>query len=97
VQWTPYQGSARGRLRITATSCCGAYEWAAQGGHFLILRPTGEPDRYEETARGLHRQASEVWAALLAFHALQHQNQHAVRAAAKRKRRSRRPRNEQAA
>lgn len=71
------------------TSCCGAYEWAAQGGHFLILRPTREPGHYEETARGLHRQAREVWTRLVASHTLQHHNE--------RRGRSRGPRDERAA
>jgi hypothetical protein len=97
VWWEPYQRPPRDQIRIRETSCCGAYEWAGQGGHFLILRSAGRPGRYEETARGLYRQAREVWEALLAFHALQHQNQNTARSAAQGKRRTRKPRGEQAA
>lgn len=93
VRWEPYQRSPKDHIRITETSCCAAYEWAAQGGQFLILRPTLKPGRYEETARGRYRQAREVWSALLAFHDLHHQNEEAAR----RKRRTGEPHNEQAA
>ncbi|MEU7838669.1 hypothetical protein [Nonomuraea sp. NPDC049129] len=97
VLWEPYQRPPRDRIRITETSCCGAYEWAAQGGHFLILRPAQELGRYEETARGLYRRAREVWAELLIFHNLQHRHEEAVRAAARRERRLRGRRGEEAA
>ncbi|MGP3935983.1 hypothetical protein [Nonomuraea sp. KM88] len=97
VRWEPYQGPSRGKARITETSCCGAYEWAAQGGHFLVLRPTSKPGRYEETARGLYRQAREVWAAHLTFHALRHQHEEAARAAAKRQHHARGSHDERAA
>ncbi|PRX61440.1 hypothetical protein B0I32_115295 [Nonomuraea fuscirosea] len=94
VQWEPYRRRPRDRIRIRETSCCGAYEWAAQGGLFLILRSAARPGRYEETGRGLYRQAREVWEALQNYHALQHQYEKA----AKRKRRPRRSRGgEQAA
>ncbi|WP_406673701.1 hypothetical protein WBK31_33415 [Nonomuraea sp. N2-4H] len=73
VRWEPYRRRPRDRIRITETSCCGAYEWAAQGGLFLILRPTARPGRYEETGRGLYRQAREIWEALLAYHEQRHQ------------------------
>lgn len=65
VLWEPYTRSDR--IRITETSCCGAYEWACQGGQFLILRFAGPG--YEETARGLYRQAREAWEDLVHAHA----------------------------
>lgn len=97
VQWEPYLRPPRDHIRITETSCCGAYEWAAQGGLFLVLRSAEEPGRYEETARGLYRQARAVWTELLLFHELQHRHEQAVRAAARRRRRTRGSRGEQAA
>ncbi|GAA2214149.1 hypothetical protein GCM10009850_096130 [Nonomuraea monospora] len=97
MRWEPYQRPPKDCIRITETSCCAAYEWAAQGGHFLILRPTYEPGRYEETARGRSRQAREVWAALLAAHDLRHQNEEAARAATERKERTRGSRGKRAA
>jgi hypothetical protein len=56
-----------GRVRVTETSCCGAYEWACQGGQFLILRQ-GRDDRYEETARGSYGEARAVWDRLVQHH-----------------------------
>lgn len=62
---------ARDRIRITETSCCGAYEWACQGGQFLIH--CGQtPEGFEETGRGLHKQARLIWDALVA----EHENEH---------------------
>ncbi|NBE95518.1 hypothetical protein FE391_20735 [Nonomuraea sp. KC401] len=78
VQWEPYRRRPRDRIRITETSCCGAYEWAAQGGLFLILRPTARPGRYEEAGRGLYRQARMVWEALLTYHERRHQYEQAA-------------------
>jgi len=69
-RWEPYQ-RPRDRIRITETSCCGAYEWACQGGEFLILRAK-RPKGYEETGRGLNQQARSIWVALLAEHAKEH-------------------------
>ncbi|SEN11422.1 hypothetical protein [Nonomuraea pusilla] len=62
---------ARDRIRIIETSCCGAYEWACQGGQFLILRAK-DPEGFEETGRGLHKQARLIWDALIA----EHENEH---------------------
>ncbi|GGS94653.1 hypothetical protein GCM10010156_61100 [Planobispora rosea] len=70
VEWKPYTRSERDRIRITETSCCAAYEWACQGGHFLILRRSGK--RYEEAARGLYRQARDTWESLILEHARDH-------------------------
>ncbi|MBF8191591.1 hypothetical protein ITP53_39045 [Nonomuraea sp. K274] len=92
VRWEPYQRPPKDHIRITETSCCAAYEWAAQGGHFLILRPAQEEGLYEETARGRYRQARQLWEELLTAHDLKHQNEEAARAAAERKRRTRGPR-----
>lgn len=72
--WEPYLRPPKDRLRITETSCCGAYEWACQGGEFLILRRTST-DQYEETARGLYAPARQVWQALLALHNEEHQQE----------------------
>lgn len=70
IAWEPYQGYRADHIRISETSCCGAYEWACQGGHFLILRYRG--GRYEETGRGLHRQARAIWDQLLLAHVETH-------------------------
>ncbi|MET8865608.1 hypothetical protein ABZW11_21945 [Nonomuraea sp. NPDC004580] len=93
VQWEPYQRRPRDRIRITETSCCGAYEWAAQGGLFLILRPAARPGRYEETGRGLYRHAREVWEELLTYHELQHKHEQATKS----KRQPRRSRDDEQA
>lgn len=64
-------------MRITETSCCGAYEWACQGGQFLILRAK-HPNGYEETGRGLYKQARAVWTVLISEHAREHRDQDAA-------------------
>lgn len=66
--WEPYE--RRERIRITETSCCGAFEWACQGGLYFILRTTERGT--EEAARGLYRQARNVWESLVLAHALDH-------------------------
>jgi hypothetical protein len=59
--WEPYTpGSV---LRVSHTSCCGLYEWAAEGGQFFVLRSAGDSG-YEETGRGRYRQALDVYIAL---------------------------------
>ncbi|SEN80256.1 hypothetical protein SAMN05660976_08351 [Nonomuraea pusilla] len=68
--WEPFQSGRSNRLRVTETSCCGAYEWVCQGGLFLVLRHTKQG--YEETGRGLYRQARAVWDALVIAHLLTH-------------------------
>lgn len=73
-RWEPYQRPPKDRIRITETSCCGAYEWACQGGQFLILRAK-RPDGHEEIGRGLYMQARAVWAVLIAEHAREHLKQ----------------------
>lgn len=73
---------ARDRLRITETSCCGAYEWACQGGQFLILRAK-DIKGFEETGRGLHKQARLVWDALVAEHENEHDRKNMSPTAAK--------------
>lgn len=64
--WRPYQPRAA-RLRVHATSCCGAYELAAEGGQYFVLRPTSDGG-HEETARGVYAHAAQVWAKLTAAH-----------------------------
>ena len=76
-------------MRITETSCCGAYEWACQGGQFLILRAK-QPEGYQETGRGPYRQARSIWLTLLTEHAQEHREDR-PRTAAKNRRRNRRP------
>ncbi|GAA3243373.1 hypothetical protein GCM10020216_070650 [Nonomuraea helvata] len=95
LRWEPYQRPPRDRIRITETSCCGAYEWACQGGQFLILR-SQEPGRYEEAARGLYRQARQIWQALLVLHEEEHRREMQASAAAEAKRRKRKLRRGQA-
>lgn len=73
-RWEPYARPARDRIRVIETSCCGAYEWACQGGQFLILRRT-ESEQYEETARGVFRQARQAWQALLIRHEEEHRRE----------------------
>ncbi|MFI7452399.1 hypothetical protein ACIBQX_33235 [Nonomuraea sp. NPDC049714] len=86
--WEPYRRPPKDRIRITETSCCGAYEWACRGGQFLILRQT-TTGRYEETARGLYRHARPVWQALLVLHEDEHKRKARARIAARSKRRGR--------
>jgi hypothetical protein len=66
IEWEPYTSSG-GVLRVTHTSCCGLFEWAAEGGRFFVLRRTSGGG-YEETGRGLHHQAIEVYKALVQDH-----------------------------
>jgi hypothetical protein len=79
-EWEPYLRPPKDRLRITETSCCGAFEWACQGGQYLILRRTST-GRYEETARGLYQRARRVWHLLLALHEDEHQREARTRVA----------------
>lgn len=70
LRWEVY--TPRGAvLRISCTSCCGAYELASEGGQSLVLRPDGDGG-HEETARGLHRQALRVYIALAEAHGAEH-------------------------
>lgn len=67
-EWEPYTpGSV---LRVTHTSCCGLYEFASGGGTFFVLRHTG--DGYEETGRGRHRKALNIYIALAEAHRAEH-------------------------
>ncbi|GAA3660929.1 hypothetical protein GCM10022224_025440 [Nonomuraea antimicrobica] len=84
-----YARPVKDRIRITETSCCGAYEWACQGGQFLILRARC-PEGYEETGRGLYRQARSVWDLLISAHENEHRRENMISGAVKS--RSRRPR-----
>lgn len=88
-RWERYARPARDRIRITETSCCGAYEWACQGGQFLILRAR-RSGGYEETGRGIYRQARPIWILLITAHEDEHRRDAMVSLAAKS--RSRRPR-----
>ncbi|MGI5285222.1 hypothetical protein ACQEVF_18065 [Nonomuraea polychroma] len=65
--WRPYAPRAA-RLRIHATSCCGEYELAAEGGEYFVLRWTGGSDKQEETGRGVYAHALEAWSALASQH-----------------------------
>ncbi|GGP02634.1 hypothetical protein LDL08_13120 [Nonomuraea glycinis] len=73
VMWEPYQ-PGYGRLRVTETSCCGAFEWVCQGGLFVILRSMGNGD--EETGRGVYSETRAVWDKLVFAH---HSENHAPR------------------
>ncbi len=68
--WEPYQ-SWGNRLRVTETSCCGKYEWACQGGLFLILRHS-VIGGYEEAGRGRYREARALWDELIHEHDQKH-------------------------
>ncbi|MEU4229635.1 hypothetical protein AB0F17_35515 [Nonomuraea sp. NPDC026600] len=70
IEWKPYTPSGCVQ-RVTHTSCCGLYEWSAEGGHFLVLRPTSDGG-YEESGRGLYRQALDVYIALAEAHRAEH-------------------------
>ncbi|MEO3797780.1 hypothetical protein ABGB14_46930 [Nonomuraea sp. B10E15] len=68
--WETYNPTG-GTLRISYTSCCGAFELASEGGHFFVLRSTGDGG-YEETGRGLHRQAMDLYITLAERHRDEH-------------------------
>ncbi|GAA2294946.1 hypothetical protein GCM10010149_48880 [Nonomuraea roseoviolacea subsp. roseoviolacea] len=78
IAWEPHV--PRGRTRVTKTCCCGAYEWAAEGGQFLILRrapsrgrePRPRRVRYEEACRGAYARAYAVWEDLVEGHTCAH-------------------------
>ncbi len=70
LEWVPYKPTG-GKLRVTHTSCCGRYEFASEGGHFFVLRPIAD-DCYEETGRGLYRQALDAYIALAERHRDEH-------------------------
>ncbi|KAB8184296.1 hypothetical protein FH608_048295 [Nonomuraea phyllanthi] len=65
-EWTRFTPRSV-RLRVHATSCCGAYELASEGGQYFVLRPDGAGGQ-EETGRGLYAYAARVWADLAANH-----------------------------
>ncbi|WP_431915926.1 hypothetical protein [Nonomuraea jabiensis] len=54
------------RLRVVAVSCCDEYQLCSEGGQYFVLRRAG--DGYEETGRGVHAKAVQVWNALVASH-----------------------------
>jgi hypothetical protein len=67
--WEPYV--SHGRVRVIETSCCGAYEWACEGGQYLVLRD----DRHgghQEAGRGRYVDARLVWHELI----LEHRGRH---------------------
>ncbi|MBT2232781.1 hypothetical protein [Nonomuraea sp. NEAU-A123] len=68
-RWVPYR-TVGSQLRVSHTSCCGLWEWASEGGQFFVLRRTG--DCYEETGRGLYRQALDIYIALAEAHHAEH-------------------------
>jgi hypothetical protein len=65
-RWKPYVPRCP-RLHVRETSCCGEYELAAEGGQYLVLRPSADGG-HEETARGLYAHASRVWNTLASQH-----------------------------
>lgn len=67
ITWEPYQRAESDPIRIASTSCCGAYELASQGGQYLVLRRS-EQCGYEETGRGVYRDALTVWDNLVTEH-----------------------------
>jgi hypothetical protein len=50
--------AGKSRIRVTETSCCGAYNWACQGGQFLVLRDT--ENGYEENRRAILLRLADV-------------------------------------
>lgn len=70
VEWEPYVSCDR--LRVIETSCCGAFEWACQGGQYLVLRerPGGG---FEEAGRGRYAVARRVWQDLVVEHHARHE------------------------
>jgi hypothetical protein len=70
VEWRLY--ISHGRARIAETSCCGAYEWACEGGEYLVLRPR-KGGGHEEAGRGRYVDARLVWNELVIEHRRGHQ------------------------
>jgi hypothetical protein len=66
TRWEPFDADRSAHVRISETSCCGAFEWVCQGGQFMVLRHTERG--YEETGRGIYPQARRVWTALVDAH-----------------------------
>ncbi|MFG3440011.1 hypothetical protein ACGF0J_22410 [Nonomuraea sp. NPDC047897] len=64
LEWAPFVRQDE-PYRIRATSCCGHFELASQGGQYLILRPA-EGGGYDETARGTYSRTYVVWDTLVA-------------------------------
>ncbi|GAA1772569.1 hypothetical protein GCM10009734_96810 [Nonomuraea bangladeshensis] len=67
-RWVPYQRLTGKSARIRDVCCCDAYEFACEGGHYLILRRNGL-GHLEETGRGRYAQARKIWDQLLIEHA----------------------------
>lgn len=65
-KWEPH--IPRCPTRVHETSCCGEYEWASEGGEYLILRWTGNGETQEETGRGVYAAARAVWSELATQH-----------------------------
>ncbi|MGI5292736.1 hypothetical protein ACQEVF_56825 [Nonomuraea polychroma] len=61
-------------LRVGHTSCCGAFELASEGGQYVVLRPTDEPNVYEETGRGRYRTAVAAYITLVYRHRRGHKS-----------------------
>jgi hypothetical protein len=74
VEWEPLQSFRAHTLRIKDTACCGAYELAAQGGQYIVLRPR-RAGGYEETGRDNYQTTIAVWNLLVAEHGKQHRHQ----------------------
>ncbi|QFY12559.1 hypothetical protein GBF35_43640 [Nonomuraea phyllanthi] len=65
-EWTRFTPRSV-RLRVHATSCCGALDLVSAGGQYFVLRPDGAGG-YEETGRGLYAHAARVWAEVAVSH-----------------------------
>ncbi|HEX4814453.1 MAG TPA: hypothetical protein VFV66_17055 [Nonomuraea sp.] len=63
--WEPFTPRAN-RLRIASTSCCGAYELAAEGGQYFVLKRAG--GGYQETGRGTYAHAAAIFHGLASQH-----------------------------
>ncbi|MET8863613.1 hypothetical protein ABZW11_11705 [Nonomuraea sp. NPDC004580] len=66
-QWEPHVPSSDRPVRVTETSCCGAYEWCCEAGRFFVLRHT-DNNGYKETGRGRYPDARQVWTTLVKAH-----------------------------
>ncbi|GAA2215712.1 hypothetical protein GCM10009850_111800 [Nonomuraea monospora] len=64
----PYESSTGKPPRIRGVCCCDAYEFACQGGNYLILRRNSRGE-LEEIGRGRYARAREIWDKLLLEHA----------------------------
>ncbi|GAA1769800.1 hypothetical protein GCM10009734_92970 [Nonomuraea bangladeshensis] len=66
LTWILYAPRTPAPPKIRATSCCGEYELASEGGQYFVLRPAG--DGHEETGRGTYAHAAALYTHLAEQH-----------------------------